>query len=109
DSGVIGLALYTALLATAGMWLLYRISTGSVYSRMFVLVIGSATAAVFWSARPQIFSFLLSCLLLYILYHYKYQQRDYLWFIPLLMLLWVNLHAGFAIAFIFLGAFLVGE
>lgn len=109
DSGVIGLALYTAVLATVGMWLLYRISTGSVYSRMFVLVIGSATAAVFWSARPQMFSFLLSCLLLHILYRYKYQQRDYLWFIPLLMLLWVNLHAGFAIAFIFLGAFLVGE
>jgi hypothetical protein len=109
DSGVIGLALFTALLALAGMLIIYRMCAGNVYSRMFVLVIGATTAAVFWSARPQMFSFLLSTVILYILYLYKYKKIDRLWWIPLLMVAWVNLHGGFAIGFIFLFGFIAGE
>jgi hypothetical protein len=109
DSGAIGLSLFTATLATAGMALVYRMCAGNVYSRMFVLVIGAAAAAVFWTARPQMFSFLFSALVLYLLYLYKYKRVDRLWFIPVLMALWVNLHAGFAIGFIYLLGFLGGE
>lgn len=109
DTGSIGLALYTALLATLSMWLLYRMCAGNIYSRMFVLVIGASTAAVFWSARPQMFSFLFGTLTLYILYLYRYHQINRLWILPLLMVLWVNLHAGFAIGFIILLGFIGGE
>lgn len=109
DTGTIGLAIYTSILATAGMGLIYRMCAGSVYSRMFILVIGAATAAVFWSARPQMFSFFFSALTLYLLYLYKYKNLDRLWAIPVLMALWANFHAGFAIGFIFLFGFLAGE
>ncbi len=109
DTGTIGLALFTALLATGGMMLVYRICPGTVYSRMFVLVLGAATAAVFWSPRPQMFSFLFGTITLYLLYLYKYRHLDRLWLVPILMVLWVNLHAGFAIGFIFLFGFMAGE
>ena len=105
----IGLSLYTAILATAGMAMLYQICRGNVYLRGFVLVIGAATAAVFWSARPQMISFFLSTVVLYILYKYKYDKVDRLWFIPPIMLLWGNMHAGFSIGFIFLGGVVAGE
>ncbi|NDJ85957.1 MAG: hypothetical protein GYB66_08735 [Chloroflexi bacterium] len=108
-SGAIGLALFAAVLATAGMLLVYRMCAGNVYSRMFVLVIGAATAAIFWSPRPQMFSFLFSAVVLYILYLYKYRGINRMWAIPALMVLWVNLHAGFAIGFIILIAFGAGE
>lgn len=109
DSGTIGLALFTAILATGGMVMVYRMCAGNVYSRMFVLVVGAATAAAFWSPRPQMFSFLFSTLTLYILYLYKYKGVNRVWGIPLLMVAWVNLHAGFAIGFIFLFGFMIGE
>lgn len=108
-TGTVGLALFTAVLATGGMAIVYRMCAGNVYSRMFVLVIGAAAAAIFWTPRPQMFSFFLSTVILYILFLYKYKNIDRLWLIPVMMVLWVNLHAGFAIGFIFLFGFLAGE
>lgn len=109
DTGTIGLAIFTAIFATGGMALVYKMCAGNIYSRMFVLVIGAATAAIFWTPRPQMFSFFLSAVVLYLLYLYKYKQVDRLWLIPVMMVLWANLHAGFAIGFIFLLGFLGGE
>jgi hypothetical protein len=108
-AGDTGLALYTSLLATAGMYIVYRMSSGNVYMRAFAVVVGAAAAAVFWSARPQMMSFFLSTVLLYILYLHKYKQIDRLWLIPPLMALWGNLHAGFSIGFILLGGSIAGE
>lgn len=107
--GDAGLAIYTALLATLGMYMVYRMSSGSIYIRSLALILGAAAAAVFWSPRPQMMSFFLSTVLLYILYLYKYRQIDRLWFIAPLMALWGNLHAGFSIGFILLGGTIAGE
>lgn len=107
--GNFGLALYTAGLATAGMWMIYRSCEGSVYLRAFALVLGAATAAVFWSPRPQMLSFFLSTVVLYLLYLVKRQGVDRLWLIPPVMLVWGNLHAGFSIGFILVGGVIAGE
>ncbi|MFP4322686.1 MAG: hypothetical protein ACLFTK_09545 [Anaerolineales bacterium] len=109
DSGAVGLALFTATLGTLGMGLVYRMGTGTVYSRSFVLVIGAATAAVFWSPRPQMFTFFLSALVLYVLYLYKWRGRAVLWALPIITLVWVNLHAGYIAAFIIIMGFVIGE
>ncbi|MBC6934942.1 MAG: hypothetical protein DWB42_03800 [Chloroflexi bacterium] len=108
-AGNLGLAVYTAALATGGMWFVYKMSPGSVYLRAFVLVIGAAAAAVFWSPRPQMLSFFLSVAVLYLLHLYKRRGIDRLWLLPVMVGLWGNLHAGFSIAFIFLGGFIAGE
>ena len=107
--GYLGLSVYMAALATAGMVFVYRTCVGSAYLRAFALVIGAASAAVFWSPRPQMLSFLLSTVVLYLLYSYKREHKDRLWLIPILMGLWGNLHAGFSIGFIFLFGFIAGE
>jgi hypothetical protein len=108
-AGSFGLAVFTAALATGGMVFVYRVSSGNAYLRAFALVLGAATAAVFWSPRPQMFSFFFTALLLYILHIHKREKRDVLWGIPVLMAVWGNLHAGFAIGFIILLGSLVGE
>lgn len=107
--GLFGLMVYTAGLATAGMVFVYRMSAGSTYLRAFALVLGAAAAAVFWSPRPQMLSFLLSAVVLYVIHLYKRKGIDRLWLIPILMAIWGNLHAGFSIGFIFLGGTIVGE
>ncbi|NLX08950.1 MAG: hypothetical protein GXY36_04795 [Chloroflexi bacterium] len=109
DPGAIGLTLYTAGLALAGLALVYRMCSGNAYLRAFVLALAASAAAVFWSPRPQMFSFVLSAAVLYLLHLYKRRQIDRLWLIPPLMALWVNLHGGFAIGFILLLGTLAGE
>jgi hypothetical protein len=108
-AGNVGLAVYTAGLATAGMWFIYRMAAGNTYLRAFALVLGAATAAVFWSSRPQMLSFALSALVLYLLHLHKRRGIDRLWWIPVMMGVWGNLHAGFSIGFIFLGGSIAGE
>jgi hypothetical protein len=107
--GNFGLSVYVAGLATAGMYLVYRMSPGSVYLRAFTVVIGAAAAAVFWSPRPQMLSFFLSTVILYLLYLHKRKKIDRLWWIPVIMGVWGNLHAGFSIGFIFLFGSIAGE
>ena len=107
--GDVGLSLFTALLATLGMVFVYRACVGMVYARAFLLVLGASTAAVFWSPRPHMFSFVLSAVYLFILYGYKHQHFNGLAWLPILMMLWVNLHAGYSIGFILIGAFIGGE
>ncbi len=109
DAGNIGLALLTAALATAGMAPVYLMCAGNAYLRAFAVVLGAAAAAVFWSPRPQMFSFVLGAVVLYLLHLYKRRGIDRLWLIPLLMAVWSNLHGGFAIGFIFMVGALAGE
>jgi hypothetical protein len=109
DSGNIGLSLYMAALATVGMAFVYLMCEGNVYVRAFVVVLGAAAAAVFWSPRPQMFSFMLGALVLYLLQLYKRRQIDRLWLIPIIMAVWANLHGGFAIGFVFLFGSIAGE
>lgn len=108
-AGDTGLALFTALFATAGMIVLYFVCTGNPYMRAFVLILGAATAAVFWSPRPHMLSFFLSTVILYLLFLYKRRGVDRLWFIPPVMLVWGNLHAGFSIGFILMAGVIAGE
>ena len=109
DGGNVGLALLTAVLATGGLIFVYKASPGSVYVRAFALVLGAAAAAVFWSPRPQMFTFFFSCVVYYLLMLYKRHGKDRLWLIPLIVLVWGNLHAGFATAFILMAGVVIGE
>jgi hypothetical protein len=108
-AGNFGMALLTSVLAVGGMFFVYLAGKGTIYMQSFVLIFGAATAASFWAPRPQMFSFFFSTIFIYLLFDYKRNGRDRLiWLIPL-MWLWGNSHGGFAIGFIFLGAFIVGE
>lgn len=107
--GNLGLTVFTAGLATFGMVFVYRACEGSPYLRAFAIILGAAAAAVFWSPRPQMLSFALSAVILYLLHLYKRKGVDRLWLIPPLMALWGNLHAGYFIGFILLGGTIAGE
>jgi hypothetical protein len=107
--GYAGLNLATALLVTAAFWLVYLQLEGSAYLKAFVLVMAAAASHVYWSARPQLVSFFLAAVFAYVVHQFRWRGHDRLWLLPVLMVLWVNLHGGFAIGFLLLLFTLVGQ
>jgi hypothetical protein len=104
------LGVWMALTAVAGLWFANRcVLEGHVFARAFLLILAGVTASVYWSPRPQMFSYLFSAILLYVLHLYRRKNIDRLWLLLPLMALWANLHGGFSIGFILLFVFIAGE
>lgn len=57
--------------------------------------------------RPQVFSFLLFSLFYLLLDDFRRQRRDRLWLLPILMVVWVNVHGGFVLGIILCACYLV--
>ena len=104
-----GLGLFQALVVTAAFVFVYLQMEGDVFTRAFIVVLAAATSSVIWVARPQLLSFLFTALLGYLLYLYKWRGVNRLWLLPPLFVLWVNLHAGYALGFIVLVGFVAGD
>lgn len=105
-----GLALLVAGLVTVAYVLVWhQCREGNRWLRAFALIVAAATSGVIWAARPQIFSFALTALVTYLLHRFKRGSHRIIWWLPLVMLVWVNVHGGFAIGFILVVAYLFGE
>jgi hypothetical protein len=107
--GWAALSLGLAALVTCSFWLVWQVTPGNLYIRAFALVLGAITSAVIWVARPQMISFLLTALVLWLLERYKRTGWRGIYAMPLVTLLWANIHGGYAIAFMLVAAYLVGE
>jgi len=64
----------------------------------------SAHGKWFFDVRPYIFTYLLAALFYYLLESARNKPK-LLWLLPLIMLLWVNLHGGFLVGFFILIVF----
>ncbi|HIE39274.1 MAG TPA: hypothetical protein EYH30_00830 [Anaerolineales bacterium] len=104
-----GLGLWMGAVVVATFALVYLQMEGDPFTRAFILVLAAATSAVVWIARPQLLSFLLTAVVAYLLYLFKWRRVNRLWLLPLIFVLWVNLHAGYALGFMLLVAFVGGE
>jgi hypothetical protein len=107
--GVLALNAMTVVCVFLTFLVIFRTMEGDPYLQAFLLVLTAAASAMFWSARPQIFSLLLSAVFFLDIRQFIWKNRNRLWHLPILMALWVNLHGGFAIGFIFLALAVVGQ
>ncbi len=80
------------------------------YVAGFTLLLGALTTAPTWGARPQMLSLVLTALFLFFLdrYHTTRNLR-FIIFLPLITILWVNLHAGFELGLAVIGIYMLGE
>jgi hypothetical protein len=63
-----------------------------------------------WAVRPQMFTYLLFLLILWVLWDWHDGKKRSLWILPLLTLLWVNLHGSFVLVFLIGGvSFIFGR
>ncbi|MGA6987902.1 MAG: hypothetical protein WBZ01_17725 [Terriglobales bacterium] len=108
--GAAALIVFSALITTAGFMLLYQrclLSGAKAYWAAALTAFGALASAPSWGVRPQMFTFALASLLLYLLEAGEHRPR-LLFCIPPLFLLWLNLHAGFALGPALLLAYGVG-
>jgi hypothetical protein len=77
-------------------------------SSFFVLCLVAVIGVDFNYSRPQIFSFLLFPCTLYALYDFRRGGRS-IYFLPLIILIWANLHGGFILGVLIIFAFTFAE
>lgn len=107
--GFAGLNLLTAVFVIIAFVFIWRILEGPLLMRSAVILLTGTVAGVYWSARPQIISFTLAGVFLWVLHEFVRGRRAILWILPPLTAIWANLHGGFAIGFMFIIGYLLGE
>jgi hypothetical protein len=101
------LNLWTAGLVTLAFVFVWFTLSGGPFLRGFAIILGATVAAVYWAARPYLVTFLLAAIFLWILEDFRWRKVDRLWWLPLLMVVWVNCHPGFVVGILIWGAYLV--
>jgi len=102
-----GLIVFSAIVTTAGFMLLYLRCGSRPHWAAAATALGALASAPAWGVRPQMFTFLLVSVMLLLLE--RSEERPWLlcW-IPLAFVVWLNLHAGFALALVLLLAWCAG-
>jgi hypothetical protein len=97
---IFAVALVFCLVRTRGSWLV----------SLLVTAFGAAVCREFLDARPQLFTFLFALLVLLALELFRrHGRRRPLFFVPLVLLLWAQLHGGYIFGLMLLAGNLAAE
>lgn len=107
--GAFALGGVVALLATISMGLTLAQMEAPALVKSVVTIIATLVTAWVWSPRPQLTSLVLFSLVAYLLYLYKWKSINRLWSLPIIFVLWSNLHAGYTLGLILIGTLIAGE
>lgn len=102
-----GLIVTFAGIIAVTLLLVFLRCPGHPFVAAVMTILGATASATTWGVRPQMFSLLLASVFLLIAERSDERPNILWWTIPL-MLLWVNLHAGYAMGIVLLALFLVG-
>ncbi len=105
-TGLLGVVLLRAVLLAAAFGMAYaaaRLHAGPLQA-LAVLVPAAWASERNWLDRPQLVTYLFLGVLLWVLERQRLRPTRWVWAVPLLFALWVNLHGGFFLALGLLGA-----
>lgn len=108
--GLNGVVFYSAAIIAATFVLALHVALrrgGNLAVTIFLLIIALGATAIHFLARPHIASWLFTVIWFDVLDSSEQRPSRQIYWLPLLMLLWVNLHGGFVLGFMLLGAYLV--
>lgn len=117
--GLNGVVWFTSVVIAAVFALLFRLLMkrgADLLVALLLVLLASAASMIHFLARPHVLSWLFGLIWFWIL---DVSERDssngrggrsrkWLWTLPLLMLVWVNVHGGFLLGFALLGIFWMG-
>ncbi|HEV2802183.1 MAG TPA: hypothetical protein VGW12_17050 [Pyrinomonadaceae bacterium] len=102
-----GLVIAFSLVMTAALWIAYRRAARYAphpYVAGAVMLTGALATAPMWGVRPQMISFLFTSIYVAVLGSYARggRAKSLVWLVPL-MLVWVNMHGGYALGLALVG------
>jgi hypothetical protein len=89
-----------AMLLVAALLPVYHLcvqATSSLKLAVMSALLPAVLLLYFGSVRTQVFSFALFSAYYWVLSNYRSRQRDLLWTLPIMMVLWVNVHGAFVL------------
>jgi len=111
--GIWGVILFVGLIGFLTFFTIFktvRLFSKTVWIPFVVFFFFFSLTFDLWSARPQIFSYLFTALLLHIIFSFKKNRVDKkLFIIPPLLFIWANMHAGVVFGIALLLLFLASE
>jgi hypothetical protein len=110
--GLAAVVLASLLVIAFATALLYRLiyrRCGNPLVSIVLTGIAAAGASIHWLARPHLLTMLMMLVFLTLLERVSEGQTAWLWTLPVLMILWTNLHGGFPIGIIIVGSYGAGE
>jgi hypothetical protein len=99
-AGFPGLEALFILLGSATLLALYALATtrsGNAKGGFVAVVLLLTLASALFSMRPQMLGYLFLILMVIALERFRLGKRKCLWFLPILMLIWVNTHASWIV------------
>ncbi len=111
--GLTGVVIFFAFLISFIFYVLFfkiirKNNVNIVFATLLTLII-TLLSQTHLLARPHIFSWIFILIWYYILDSFWYKQRNYLYFLPPIILLWVNLHGSFILGFVLITIYLIGS
>jgi len=106
-SGLNGVLAFSAFLMALCFALLLRWTMergASIVTALIFVALAVISSTVHALARPHLVTWLFTVVCWYLL-----EEKRRLWLIPALVLVWVNVHGGFLVAFAFMGLSLAGD
>lgn len=103
--------IFSVIISTTCAFVYLRCPSGSKpYIAGVILLLGALSSVPIWGVRPQMFTLLFMSIFLFLLDRYR-RDGDFRTLIPLpiIMVLWVNLHAGFIIGIALESIFIIGH
>jgi len=94
---------------SALLFRLVRRECGNALLAISIMFLVTGASAIHWLARPHLFTLLFAVIFYSLLERVNEGHIRLLWWLPALMLVWTNLHGGFFVGLILVGAYAGGE
>ncbi len=100
-----------AVICVTGL-LVYRMArsiSGDALISIALTFLALAASSIHWLARPHLFTLLFVAVSYHLLEKVRTGRTALLWWLPPLTILWTNLHGGFFVGILLIGAYAAGE
>lgn len=110
--GLDGVILLAAVLMMTVWLLVFReayAGSRSLLISLFLVALAAGATQIHVLPRPHLFTYLLTSLWVVLLEHIEKKSPSRWWLLPLLMLVWVNMHGMFVLGILLWGIYLAGS
>lgn len=105
--GLISLMILFTFITSFAFFLVARTVKSQIYYQLIASLLGAIASLPIISVRAQMITLLGLAVIIYLVYQYKARPTyRSIYLLPLIFLLWVNLHGGFSVGLLFIALFI---